>query len=91
MYDTYMSTPGNTAKLGTTHNNIQTAQRGPSLVGSEPTICISQQTIESELYPLCQPGWTEDEFIDFSFCWIYLLYMLSFSFMSYYLVFYYVK
>ena len=27
MYDTYMSTPGNTAKLGTTHSNIQTAQR----------------------------------------------------------------
>ena len=31
-----MSTPGNTAKLGTVHSNIQTAQRGPSLVGSEP-------------------------------------------------------
>ena len=38
MYDTYMSTPGNTAKLGATHSNIQTAQRGPSLVGSEPTM-----------------------------------------------------
>ena len=38
MYDTYMSTPGNTAKLGTAHSNIQTAQRGPSLVGSEPTM-----------------------------------------------------
>ena len=39
MYDTYMtqSTPSNTAKLGATHSNIQTAQRGPSLVGSEPT------------------------------------------------------
>ena len=35
MYDTYMSTPGNTAKLGATHSSIQTAQRGPSLVGSE--------------------------------------------------------
>ena len=34
----YMSTPGNTAKLGTAHSNIQTAQRGPSLVGSEPTM-----------------------------------------------------
>ena len=33
MYDTYMSTPGNTAKLGTAHSNIQTAQRGPSLPG----------------------------------------------------------
>ena len=37
-YDTYMSTPGNTAKLGAKHSNIQTAQRGPSLVGSEPTM-----------------------------------------------------
>ena len=33
-----MSTPGNTAKLGTAHSNIQTAQRGPSLVGSEPAM-----------------------------------------------------
>ena len=38
MYDTHMSTPGNTAKLGATHTYIQTAQRGPSLVGSEPTM-----------------------------------------------------
>ena len=38
MYDTYMSTPGNTAKLGTAHSNIQTAQSNPSLVGSEPTM-----------------------------------------------------
>ena len=38
MYDTYMSTPGNTAKLGAILSNIQTAQRGPSLVGSEPTL-----------------------------------------------------
>ena len=38
MYDTHMSNPGNTAKLGTAHSNIQTAQRGPSLVGSEPTM-----------------------------------------------------
>ena len=54
MYDTYMSTPGNTAKLGATHSNIQTAQRGPSLVGSEPT--IPQHETESALYPICQPG-----------------------------------
>ena len=33
MYDTYMSTPGNTAKLGTAHSNIQTAQSCQSLVG----------------------------------------------------------
>ena len=38
MYDTHMSTPGNTAKLGTAHSNIQTLQRGPSLVGREPTM-----------------------------------------------------
>ena len=33
-----MSAPGNTAKLGTAHSNIQTAQSSPSLVGSEPTM-----------------------------------------------------
>ena len=33
-----MSTPGNTAWVGVTHNNIQTAQRGPSLVGDGPTM-----------------------------------------------------
>ena len=38
MYDTYMSTPGNTAKLGTAHSNIQTARSSPTLVGSKPTI-----------------------------------------------------
>ena len=38
MYDTYMGTPANTAKLATAHSNIQTAQRGPSLVGIEPTM-----------------------------------------------------
>ena len=51
MYDTYMSTPGNTAKLG-----IQTAQRGPSLVGKANLQCISLHTTESALYTLCQPG-----------------------------------
>ena len=38
MYDTYMSTLGTTAKLGAIHSNIQTAQRRPSLVGSEPAM-----------------------------------------------------
>ena len=33
----YMSTPRNTAKLGTAHSNIQTGQSRPSLLGSEPT------------------------------------------------------
>ena len=33
-----MSTPGNTAKIGTVHSNIQTAESSPELVGSEPTM-----------------------------------------------------
>ena len=37
MYE-YMSTPGNTDKLGTTHSNIQTAQNSPSLVGIQPAM-----------------------------------------------------
>ena len=37
MYDTYMSTPGNTAKLGATHSSIQTAQRARSVPGWERT------------------------------------------------------
>ena len=49
MYDTHMSTPGNAAKLGTAHSNIQTAQSNMSLVGSEPTMQISQHTTESAL------------------------------------------
>ena len=36
--NTYMSTPGNTAKLGAAQSNIQTAQSNLSLVGSEPTM-----------------------------------------------------
>ena len=38
MYDTYMSTPGNTAKLRAIHSNIQKAQSCQSLVWSEPTM-----------------------------------------------------
>ena len=56
MYDTYMSPSGNTAKLGATHSNIQTAQRAPSLVGSEPTMHWSAHYWVSSLYSLCQPG-----------------------------------
>ena len=56
MYDTYMSTPVNTAKLGATHSNIQTAQSNPSLVGSEPAMHLSAYYTESAFYPLCQPG-----------------------------------
>ena len=49
-----MRTPGNTAKLGTAHSSIQTAQSCPSLVGSGTashlvSILLSQRTI-----PLCQ-------------------------------------
>ena len=38
VYDTYMSAPGNTAKLGAIYSNIQTAQSNPNLVGSVPTM-----------------------------------------------------
>ena len=57
IYDTYMSTPGNTAKLGATHSNIQTAQRCPSWLGANLQY-ISQYTTESALNPLCQLGIT---------------------------------
>ena len=50
-----MSTPGNTAKLGTAHSNIQTAQRGPSLVGSEPTMHSSAHYWVSALSTV--PAW----------------------------------
>ena len=33
-----MSTIGNTAKQGSAHSNIQTAQSSPTLVRSEPTM-----------------------------------------------------
>ena len=36
--NTYIRTPGNTAKLGTAHSNMQTAQSSPSLVWTEPTM-----------------------------------------------------
>ena len=36
-----MSTPGNTAKLGTAQSNIQTAQSRSSLVVIEPTILLT--------------------------------------------------
>ena len=50
MYDTYMSTPGNTAKLGAIHSNIQTAQVDRPWLGAD-LHCISQHTTESALYP----------------------------------------
>ena len=35
-----LSAPGTTAKIGTAHSNIQTAQSDPSLVGIERTILM---------------------------------------------------
>ena len=48
MYDTYMSTPGTTAKLGATHSNIQTGKRGPPWLGANLQ-CIIQHETESAL------------------------------------------
>ena len=50
-----MNFPGNTAKLGATHSNIQTAQRGRPWLGTNLQ-CISQHTTESALYPLYMPA-----------------------------------
>ena len=38
MYDTYMSTPGNTAKLGATHSSIATDSTKRSVPGWEQTL-----------------------------------------------------
>ena len=56
MYDTYMSTPGNAAKLGAIHSNIQTTKE--SIPGWDRTYnaLARQRTTESALNPLCQPG-----------------------------------
>ena len=53
MYDTHMSTPGNTAKVGTAHSNIQTGQHKEvhPLVGSEPTMHLVCKTTESSTLP----------------------------------------
>ena len=54
MYDTYMSTPGNTAKDPHTATYRQHKEVRPWLGANLQ--CISQHTTESALYPLCQPG-----------------------------------
>ena len=54
MYDTYMSTHDNTAKLRAIHSNIQTALSIVSLWLGTNLQCISQHTTESALYALCQ-------------------------------------
>ena len=58
MYDAYMSTPGNTAKQAS-HTQQHTDSTKRSVPGWERTynaLVTSQHTIESALYPLCQPG-----------------------------------
>ena len=54
MYDTYMSTPGNTAKLGTAHSNIQTDKEVRPWLKANLQ-CISLHTSESALYSLFRP------------------------------------
>ena len=56
MYDTHMSTPGITAKLGATHSNIYRQHKEVRPWLGANLQCISQHTTESALYPLCQPG-----------------------------------
>ena len=53
-----MSTPGNAVKLVATHNNIQTAQSGPSLVGIEPRTynALVSTPVSHQSNSLCQPG-----------------------------------
>ena len=64
--NTYMSTPGNTAKLGAAHSNTQTAQSCPSLVGIETTIHINQHTTESAHYPIMPAKHKNSKKSDFS-------------------------
>ena len=51
-----MSTPSNTAKLGTIHSNIQTVQSCPSLDRSELTMQLVSTLLSQRINPLCQPG-----------------------------------
>ena len=56
MYDTYMSTPGNTAKLGIPHTATYRQHKEVRPWLGANLQCISQHTTEPALYPLCQPG-----------------------------------
>ena len=56
MYDTHMSTPGNTAKLGTANTGTYRQHKEVRPWLEANLQCISLQTTESALYPLCQPG-----------------------------------
>ena len=53
MYDTHMSTLGNTAKLETAHSNIQSAQSNPSQRTYNALVCIPPS---QHFKTLCQPG-----------------------------------
>ena len=46
-----MSAPGNAAKLGTAHSNIQTAQSCPSLVGIGPKNALVSTLLSQRIIP----------------------------------------
>ena len=50
----YMSAPGKTAKLGTAHSNIQTAQSCTSLVGIDHTYALVSTLLSQRINPPCQ-------------------------------------
>ena len=55
IYDTYTSTPGNTAKPTAIQSNIQTAQSNPSLV-ERTYIALVRTPLSQHSNTLCQPG-----------------------------------
>ena len=55
MYDTHMSTPGNTAKQELHTAAYRQHKEVRPWLGANLQ-CINQHTTESALYPLCQPG-----------------------------------
>ena len=70
-----MSTPGNTAKLGTAHSNIQTPQSCLSLVKIKPTMPLVSILLSQRINPPCQPGMKAVE----CFCLPAVLYSLGSS------------
>ena len=56
MYDTYMSTPSNTAKLGAVHTATYRQHKEVRPWLRANLQCISQHITESALYLLCHPG-----------------------------------
>ena len=69
MYDTYMSTPGNTAKPRAIHSNIQTGQRSPSMVGSEPTMHKSAHHWVSTLTHYVSQAWNKQDALYMQHTW----------------------